>query len=81
MEKTESEKAMPGNQGSNKGYFSELEDGKVSKEEEMSLLGEAGRESSPFKTMALSRQTSGSTKNCYIFYFTRISGAASRPLF
>ena len=42
-----------------KGGYAELEDGKDSKEEKISLLGEDGQDFSPFKTMASASQTQG----------------------
>ena len=62
MEQAESEKAPPGHQGSYKCGYGELEDGKESKEEEMSLLGEDGGYSSPFKPMESGSQTPGKKK-------------------
>ena len=59
MEQAESEKALPGHQGSYKGGYAELEDGKDSKEEKIFLLGEDGQDCSPFKTTASASQTQG----------------------
>ena len=50
-----------------KGGYAELEDGKDSKEEKISLLGEDWQDSSPFKTTASASQIKGIKSSIFDF--------------